>query len=137
MPREVIDHIHHKAHQENSSTGLSILNRWREDILDELSYPNDLLDPAEDDKTPDDDSLYHPEDEDGSSSSPHELDSESIAPVEASLAELDPIEAIPTEGVEHHHEPDAVEPDDETIVTQPKVMHADESDLLFYSTTVP
>ena len=46
------------------------------------------------------------------------------------MAEPDLIEDIPTEGVEHHHEPNAVEPDDKTIITQPKVTHADESDLL-------
>ena len=52
MPHEEIDHIHHKAQQENASTGLSILNHWREHIQDEPVYPNDLLDPAEDDETP-------------------------------------------------------------------------------------
>ena len=57
----------------------------------------------------------------------HELDSMSIAPIEASSAELDLIEDVLTEGVEHDHEPDATEPDDETIVTELKVMHTDES----------
>ena len=129
MPREVIDHIHHKAQQENASTRLSILNHWREDIPDEPVHPNDLPNPAEDDKTPDDDSLYHPEDEGDSLSSPHELNSESVAPIEASSAELDPIKDVPTEGVEHDHEPDAIEPDDETVITELEVTHADESDL--------
>ena len=129
MPCEVIEHIHHKAWQENASTGVSILNCWREDILDEPVYPNDSFDPVEDDNTLDDDSLYHPQEEDGSSSPPHEPDSESVAPIEASLVEPDPIEVIQTEGVEHHPQPDTIEPDDETVVTQPEVMHAEESDL--------
>ena len=99
MPHEVIDHIHCKAQHENTSTGLSILNHWREDIPDEPVHPNDLPNRMEDGETPDDDSLYHPEDKDGSSSSPHELDSESVVPIEASLAELDPIKAVAPEGV--------------------------------------
>ena len=129
MPCEVIDHIHHKAWQENASTRLSILNRWREDILDELVHPNDSPNPAEDDETLDDDSSYHPEDKGGSLSSPHELDSVSVAPIDASSAELDPIEDVLTEGVEHDHEPDAIEPNDKTVITELEVMHADESDL--------
>ena len=129
MPREAIKHIHHKAWQENASTRLTILNRWREDILDEPVYSNNLFDPAEDDENPDDDSSYHPEEEDGLSSSPHELDSESVAPVKASSVELDPIEDIQTEGVEHHPQPDAVKPDDNTVISQPEVMHTEESDL--------
>ena len=129
MPHEVIDHIHSKAWQENASTRLSILNCWREDILDEPVHPNDLPDPAENDESPDDDSSYHRKDEGGSLSLPHELDSESIAPIEASSSEPDLIEDVLTEGVEHDHEPDAIEPDDETVITELKVMHADESDL--------
>ena len=62
-------------------------------------------------------------------SSPHEFDSESVAPIEASSAEPDPIEDVLTEGVEHDHEPNAIEPDDKTVITEPEVMHADESDL--------
>ena len=31
--------------------------------------------------------------------------------------------------MEHHPQPDAIKPDDETVVTQPVVMHAEESDL--------
>ena len=62
-------------------------------------------------------------------SSPHEFDSESVAPIEASSAEPDPIKDVLTEGVEHDHEPNAIEPDDKTVITEPKVMHADESDL--------
>ena len=129
MPHEVIDHIHRKARQENASTGLSILNCWREDILDELVHPNDSPDPMEDDETQDDESLYHPEDEDVSSSSPHKLDSESIAPIEASSAEPDLIEAVVTEGVEDLHESDTVEQDDKTVATELEVMHTDEGDL--------
>ena len=83
----------------------------------------------EDDNTPDDDSSYHPEEEDGSSSLPHKPDSESVAPVKASSIEPDPIKVIQTEGVEHHPQPDAVKPADETVITQPEVMHAEESDL--------
>ena len=45
------------------------------------------------------------------------------------MAEPDPIEAVVTEGVEHLHESDAIEPDDETIVTDLEVMHADAGDL--------
>ena len=129
MPCEVIDHIQHKAWQENVSTRLSILNCWREEIPDELVQPHNMPDPAEDDATPDDDSSYHPKDKERSLSSPHELDSESIAPIEASPAEPDLIDDLPTEGVEHDHDLNAIEPDDETIVTEPKVTHADESDL--------
>ena len=33
MPRVVIDHVHHKTLQENASTGLFILNCWREEML--------------------------------------------------------------------------------------------------------
>ena len=58
-------------------------------------------------------------------SSPHEPDSESIAPIEASSVEPDPIEVIQTEGVEHYPQPDAIEPDDETVITQPEVMHTE------------
>ena len=129
MPHEEIEHIHHKAQQENASTGLSILNCWREDILDDPVYSNDSFDPAEDDDTPDDDSSYCPEEEEGSSSLPHELDSESVAPVEALSVEPDPTKDIKTEGVEHHPQPDTIEPDDETVITQPKVTHVEESDL--------
>ena len=128
MPHEVIDHIHHKTQQENASTRLSTLNHWREDIPDEPDHPKNSPDPAEDHKTPDDDSSYHPKDE-GGLSSPHELDSESIAPIKASSAELDPIKDVPTEGVGHHHEPNAIERDIKTVVTELKVTHADESDL--------
>ena len=53
MPCEVIDHIHHKAQQENANTGLSILNHWREDIPDDPVHPNDLPNPAEEEETPD------------------------------------------------------------------------------------
>ena len=94
MPHKVIEHIHRKARQENASTGLSILNCWREDIPDEPVYSNTSFDPAEDDNTLDDDSSYHPEEEDGSSSSPHKPDSESVAPVKASSIELDTIKVI-------------------------------------------
>ena len=89
MPCEVIDHVHHKAWQESASTGLSILNCWREEIPGELVHPNNSPDPAEDDKTLDDDSSYHPRDRGGSLSSPHGLNSESFTLIEASPAEPD------------------------------------------------
>ena len=57
------------------------------------------------------------------------LQSDSLAPIEASPTELDPIDNLPAEGVEHDHDPDAIKPDDETIITEPEVMHPDESDL--------
>ena len=78
MPHEVIDHIHRKAWQENMSTGLSILNHWREEIPDEPVHPNDMPNPAGDNNTTDDDSSYHPEDEAGSLPSLNELETESI-----------------------------------------------------------
>ena len=39
MPCKVIDHVHHKVWRENTSTGLSILNCWREEILEEPVHP--------------------------------------------------------------------------------------------------
>ena len=98
-------------------------------MSDEPVYTTNSFDPAKNDDTPDDDSSYHPKEEEGSSSSPHKPDSESIAPIDALLDEPDPTEDIQTEGVEHHPQPDTIEPDDETVVTQPEVTHAEESDL--------
>ena len=66
----------------------------------------------------------------------HKLDSESVVPVEASSVEPDPTKDIQTEGVEHRPQPDAIEPDDETVVTQPEVTHTEESDL-FISVEAP
>ena len=75
MPHEVIDLIHHKAWHENASTGLSILNHWREEKPDEQVHPNDSPNPAVDNETLDDDSSYHPKDGRGSLSPPHGLNS--------------------------------------------------------------
>ena len=74
-----------KAWQENVSTGLSILNHWREEILDELVHPIDMPDNVNDDDTTDDDSLYYPEDDAGSLPSMNELETESVAPIQAAL----------------------------------------------------
>ena len=129
MSHGVIDLIHHKSRQENTITGLSILNHWREEIPDGPVHSNDLSNPAEDDETLDDDLSYHHKDGRGSLSSPHRLNSESVTPIEASLSVLDLIDNLPIEGVEHDQDPDAVEPDDETINTELEGTHTDKSDL--------
>ena len=136
MPHEVLDLIHHKPQQEHTSTGYSILTHWREEIPDEPVHSKDSPNPAEDDDTLGNDSSYHPKDGCGLLSSPHGLNSESVTPIEALLAVLDLIYDLQTEGVEHDPDPDAVEPDDETIKTELEVTHTDESDL-FVPVEVP
>ena len=126
MPREVIDHVHHKAWQENASTGLSILNHWREEILDEPVHPHHMPDNANDDNTTDDDSSYHPEDDAGSLPAMNKLETESIAPIQAAPDEPEP---IGVKVMNDNLQIEGVDDDNETVITQPKVTHADDGDL--------
>ena len=126
MPREVIDHVHHKAWQENASTGLSILNHWREEIPDEPVHPHDMPDNANDNDTTNDDSLYHQKNDGDSLPAMNELETESVAPIQAAPDELEP---IGVEVVNDDLQIKGVDYDNETIVTEPKVTHADDGDL--------
>ena len=125
MPHEVIDHVHHKAWQENTSTGLSILNHWREQILDEPVHPDNMPNNANDDDTTDDDSSYHPDEDVGSLTSMNELETESIAPIQAAPNEPEPIgEEVVNDNLQIKGDYD-----NETIIAEPKVTHAADDDL--------
>ena len=126
IPCEVIDHVHFKAWQENTSTGLSILNRWREEIPDEPVHPHDMPNNTNNDDTTDNDSSYHPKDDAGSLPSRNELETESIAPIQAAPDEPEP---IGVEVVNDNLQIEGVDYDRETIVTEPEVTHADDGDL--------
>ena len=126
---EVIDHIHCKAWQENASTGLSILNHKREEILDEPVHPHNMPEPAGDNDTMDADSSYHPKDEAGSSPSLNKLETEFIAPIQVTPDELEPIDDHQVDGVEYGNDTIIIEPNNETIVAEPEVMHAEDSNL--------
>ena len=129
MPCEVIDHIHCKVQQDNASTGLSILNCWREKILDEPVHPHNMNNPEGHNDTMDDDSSYHPKDEGGSLPSLNKFETESIAPIQATPDEPEPIDDLQIEGVDYDNDTIIVEPDNETVITEPKVMHPDDGNL--------
>ena len=116
MPHEVIDHLHCKAWQENASTRLSILNRWREEIPDELVHPHDMPDNANNDDTTDDDSSYHPKDDASSLPSMNELETESIAPIQAAPDEPKP---IGVEVEDDNIQIKRVDDDNRTVVAEP------------------
>ena len=126
MPCEVIDHVHCKAQQENASTGLSILNHWREEILDEPVHLNDDTDNVDNNNTNDDDSSHHPDDDADSLPITNELETESVTPIQTVPDEPGPVDV---EMVNDNLQSKGVDHDNKTVIADPELTHTDEGDL--------